>query len=151
MRVKIREELDVRAPVNLKKLSALGKIKAGLSTMWQNTEIYQKALNKNMEAANIAILQKDDHLKNLILGQLYLELNDNKTLSEKDARCSTVILAIDYHYKKSLQRILSHKEFLQYQIELVDENPDIRKAFCDMPILIKFSLKFVGGDKVAKD
>ena len=41
MRVKMRRVLDVESPVNLRELSPLDKIKAGIVTQWMHTNFYK--------------------------------------------------------------------------------------------------------------
>lgn len=145
MRVKIRNELDVTAPVNLRKLKPLTKIQAGFITMWHNTEWYRTGLNKKIEEENLRRMQQDEMLKDLILSQIYRELIKDTTMKEHGKVCQSVILSIDAKYRFSLKRILTHKDFLPYNIEMVPENADLRKAFKDMPYLIKVSKKVVRG------
>jgi hypothetical protein len=145
MRVKIRRELDVEASVNLRKLKPLGKIQAGFLTMWHNTDFYKTGLNRRLEEDNIRLMQRDEKLKDLLLAQIYKELIRNTSMSGKDEVCKSVVISVDASYKYSLKRVLKHKDFLPYSIELVPENTDVRKAFKDMPFLIRVSKKVVRG------
>jgi hypothetical protein len=90
-------------------------------------------------------MQRDEKLKDLLLAQIYKELIRNTSMSGKDEVCKSVVISVDASYKYSLKRVLKHKDFLPYSIELVPENTDVRKAFKDMPFLIRVSKKVVRG------
>lgn len=143
MKTFIRNELDLTKPVNLRRLTPLMKIYAGVVTMWHNTEFYTLRLNKQLEEENLKNIRRDERLKGVILTQIYKELGKNQTLQEKGKVCQTIIISVDAKYQKALQRVLSHKDFLPYTIEIVKENEDIRKAFSDMPVLIKVSKRVI--------
>lgn len=145
MRVKVREELDVTAPINLRRLSPVMKIYAGFLTMWYNTSFYKTGLHKRQEDENIRMMQRDENLKDLLLAQIYNELINNRTLNERGEECSVVYLSVDSKYRKSLERVIHHKDFLPYDVEIVQENSDLRLAFHDMPYLLKVSKKIVKG------
>lgn len=143
MRVKVRDELDLNSKINLRRLSPVMKIYAGVVTKWRSTDFYKKNLNRHREAAAVARMQQDEQLKQLILAQIYKELNANEELQKVGKMCSGVTIQIGANYKKSLDRVLQHKDFLPYNIVHVPENEDIRKAFPNMPYLIKVTKKVV--------
>lgn len=150
MRAKIRRVLDTSKPINLRLLSPIDKIKAGFITQWQTTDFYKRNKLKKEDAEYQALVQKDDNLKNFILALLYKELSQNHLLSEKGKICDSMIISIDQRYEDSLQRLFPdiflgsgepNKDFLSYEISKVPENADIRKAFKEMPILLKCAKK----------
>lgn len=141
MRSFVRKELDVSKPINLRKLSPVMKIYVGIVKKWQSSDWYQTNYNKRLEEIYMKQVQKDESLKEMMLAQLYKELSQNATLHEKGLTTKSVVLQIDSNYKDSLQRVLSHKDFLQYNMQIVEENNDLRIAFPDMPILVKVTKK----------
>ena len=143
MRIKIRSILDNDKPVSLINLKPIQKIEAGLIAMWHNTEMYKVELNKKVEESNINQIQQDEKLKNVILAMIYRELIQNKTLSSENTSCESIIISVDARHSQSLKRVLKHKDFLAYNVSIVDEDADIRKAFKSMPILLKVSKKTV--------
>ena len=77
-------------------------------------------------------------------------LNQNRTLGKKELVCNEVIITVDAKFLPSLRRLLPnlfssegepHKDFLPFTIERVQENADIRRAFSDMPILLRATAK----------
>lgn len=74
------------------------------------------------------------------------ELNKNASLAKHDTKCVEIVLAIDAKYKESLGRVMQRKDFISYNLELIEENSDMRKAFNNMPIPLKITKKVVGGD-----
>ena len=137
MRVKIRDELDFRQKINVRKLSPLMKIYAGLVTQWHETSIYKRKLNKSLENEAVQQMQRDDRLKEVLLAQIFRELNANTQLESEGKVCQSIVVSVEAKYKKSLDRVLRHRDFLPYRIRYVEENEDLRKAFKDMPYLLK--------------
>lgn len=143
MRVKIRDVLDLSKPINARRLTPIMKIYAGINLKWRESEGYRKKLNKSLENAAIARMQRDEMLKQHILAQIHRELNNNTDLAAEGKICQSIIISVSATHRKSLNRVLEHKDFLPYEIKVVPENEDLRKAFKDMPYLIKVSKKFV--------
>lgn len=150
MRVKVRKILDVSAPVNLRDLSPLDKIKAGIIIQWMHTNFYKNYKKHKNEELYGEQVKKDEILKTLLLGKLYNELDNNTTLREKNKVCDSIIISVEHGYKESLIRLFPNlfgesgansKDFISYDVERVQENSDIRKAFPDMNILLRFSKK----------
>lgn len=141
MRIKIRKELDLDNPINLRELTPFQKIYVGIMTKWRNSDYYRTKVNKQLEEEYAKEVQRDEQLKELILVQIYKELMNNNTLGERGDICKTITLAINYKSKSSLERIISAKDFLQYNMEIVPENPDVRRAYYDMPVLLRISKK----------
>ncbi len=137
MRVEIRQELDVDSPVNLRKLSPSMKLYAGFMAKLHNSKWYQTSMKRKEEAEHAARIREDESLKNALLATLYRELMTNKTLESKDDVCKEVVLSVDPRYTESLHRILAHKDFIIYDIAIVEENPDLRRAFPDMSIVLR--------------
>lgn len=145
MRVKIRDVLDLEQPINVKRLSPIMKIYAGIMVRWRESASYKRKLNKSLEAEAIARMKKDEQLKQMLLAQIHRELNNNTILREEGKVCKSIIISVAASHNSSLTRVLKHKDFLPYEIRRVPETEDFRKAFKDMPYLIEVSKKFVQG------
>lgn len=143
MKIKIRDELNVDAPVNLRRLQPRMKLYAGFMVKIHESRWYQTGKHKKEEQEYARQLQQDEKLKDALLATLYRELVSNNTLEERNDVCTSIILGIDSKHDKSLKRILKQKDFIMYDIQRVEEQPDLRKAFPDMQILIRVSKKVV--------
>ena len=143
MKVKLRNELDFSQPVNLRKLSPMMKVYAGIVCKWHESDMYKQKRSRSIELANIARMQKDESLKSLLLAQIFKAFGEDSEVAKRGKVCKAVILTVDAAHKKSLDRVLKNKDFLSYNIEFVEENPDIRKAFADMPYLLRVSKKLI--------
>lgn len=133
----VRRELDMSSPVNLRKLSPLMKIYAGVISKWKETKYYKTQFNKRKEAAYAVQVKHDECLKDALLALIYKELDDNTSLGTKSEECISVVLQINSRYIHSIDRVLRGKEFLPYCVERVKEEPDFRLAYPEMPILLK--------------
>lgn len=145
MKILIRKELCVDNPVNLRLLTPLMKIYAGIALSWHQSNWYQRKEHARQEKEHAEQMQRDNNLKDGISVHLYKELVNNTTLDGRDT-CVSTIVSVDYKYKDSLLRILGHKDFISYDIELVPEDANYRAAFPNMPVLVRFSKKIVQGD-----
>lgn len=143
MRVFVRYELDVSQPINLRRLSPVMKIYAGAVTKFHESKMYQTQQHKRQEAAHAEQVKKDELLKDYLLALMYRELTENKTLGQKDLLCSEIVISIHSEYRSSLQRVLKSSDFVLYNVTEVEENSDVRKAFKDMPVLLRVSKKSV--------
>lgn len=150
MRVKIRSTIDVDAPINLRRLEPIDKIKAGVLTQWKNTNMYKKYKKRQTEAAFLQQIQRDENVKSYLLSIIYSELNKNETLKSHNVSCESIVIEIKQEYEESLARLFptlfnksgdNHKDFLSFDIERIPENADLRRAFKDMPILLRCSKK----------
>lgn len=117
------------------------KIYAGLASKWRETSFYKTKLNKRLEADYAARVKRDEKLKEALMVVIYKELDNNSLLSSRGEESQELIICVKSNFIHSLDRILTHKDFLPYVITKVEEDPDIRKAFPEMPILIKVSKK----------
>lgn len=135
----VRKELDMGSPINLRKLSPLMKIYAGIISKWRETKYYKTQFNKRKEAAYAMQVKHDECLKDALLALIYKELDDNTSLSAKSEECVSVVLQINSRYIHSIDRVLKGKEFLPYYVERVEEEPDFRLAYPEMPILLKIN------------
>ena len=141
MKVAIRNELNLDKPINLRKLSPMMKIYAGIMAKWHESKAYKTNLNKSIEAAHYAAIQREDRLKDILLALVYKELMTNATLDSKGEKCVEIVVSVEQEYEEALQNIIKSKDFLPYDIKFIEENVDIRRAFRTMPILISIKKK----------
>lgn len=141
MKVAIRNELDLDKPINLRKLSPIMKIYAGIMAKWRESKTYKTNLSKNMEAAHYAAIQREERLKDMLLAIVYRELMTNTSLVKSGEKCIEIIVSVEQEYEDALYNIVKSKDFLPYDITFIEENADIRKAFRTMPILISVKKK----------
>lgn len=143
MKVEIRKELNVDVPVNLRRLSPFMKLYAGFMVKVHESKWYQTNKHKKEEQAHALQVKQDERLKDALLAIMYRELVDNKTLRDRDDVCQEITIAVDSRHVKSLDRIINHKDFIIYDIQRISENPDLRKAFPTMQVLLRVSKKAV--------
>lgn len=143
MRVKIRDELNIDSPINLRKLKPAMKLYAGFMVKVHESKWYQTNRHKKEEEDYARQVQEDEKLRDALLAVLYRELVSNRSLEQKNDVCSEITISIDSRYQKSLNRILKQKDFIIYDIRRVQEDPDLRKAFPDMKILLCASKRAV--------
>lgn len=150
MRVLVRRSLDLNKPVNLKQLTPLEKVKAGIISQIMQNSFYINYQRSKKEEEYMKALKEDEKVKSLILAELYGELDQNRTLKQNNLVCEEIIITVDAKYEPSLRRLFPnlfgedrepHKDFMSFNIDRVPENADIRLAFRDMPILLKASAK----------
>lgn len=137
IRVKMRTEIDVNSPINLKKLSPINKIKVGFITQWRQTNFYKNKISREEERKLAEQNARDNLVKEGILSQLYSELIQNKELGKRDEKCREIVLQIPYEYSENVKRVIQHKDFIPYDISIVPEVADMRRAFSNMPLLIR--------------
>ena len=143
MRVHVRDELNVDMPVNLRALKPRMKLYAGIMAKIHDSKFYQSNLPKREERARAEQIKQDESLKDALLAVFYRELVSNKALSEKGDQCESILVSIPGKYLKALKRILPQKDFLIYNVEIIQENPDMRLAFPAMDVLIRASKRSV--------
>lgn len=143
MRYLIRTELDVSKPVNLRRLSPWMKIYAGVVSRWHDSTFYKNKMERRLEEAHAATVQKDERLKEALLVQIFKELDNNQTLGEKGEICNSIVLCVQSQFIYSLDRVIKHKDFLPYEIEKIEEERDLRMAFNDMPVLVRVKKKLL--------
>lgn len=143
MKVFIREELCTDKPINLRKLSPFMKVYAGILTWYRESNFYKRGEHKRLEQQHAAQVQRDETLKDILLALIYKELSQNSGLKDKDDVCVEAVFKIDAKYKDSLERILTHQDFILYDIKRIEENSDARIAFPMMPILISVKKKII--------
>ena len=122
------------------------KVIAGFVSQWHQTKFYKNMVKRESEQEFARITKMDEQLSETILAFTHAELNKNASLAKHDTKCVEIVLAIDAKYKESLGRVMQRKDFISYNLELIEENSDMRKAFNNMPIPLKITKKVVGGD-----
>ncbi len=144
MRVEVRKELSLENP-NLKEISAADKIALAIKSKLYESKFYRNSVKK-MDAEQRKRLQRINQLKESLLVRLYAELTEDATLKKKGLYTKYIRLVVRQSYADILDEILTHKEFLPYEIERVPENADVRLAFPDMPIILNAERKTLGDD-----
>lgn len=145
MRVEVRKELSLENP-NLKEISAADKIALAIKSKLYESKFYRNSVKKKMDAEQRKRLQRINQLKESLLVRLYAELTEDATLKKKGLYTKYIRLVVRQSYADILDEILTHKEFLPYEIERVPENADVRLAFPDMPIILNAERKTLGDD-----
>lgn len=144
MRVEVRKELSLENP-NLKEISAADKIALAIKSKLYESKFYRNSVKK-MDAEQRKRLQRINQLKGSLLVRLYAELTEDATLKKKGLHTKYIRLVVRQSYADILDEVLTHKEFLTYEIERVPENADVRLAFPDMPIILNAERKTLGDD-----
>lgn len=145
MRVEVRKELSLENP-NLKEISATDKIALAIKSKLYESKFYKNSVKKKMDAEQRKRLQRIRQLKESLLVRLYAELTEDATLKKKGLHTKYVRLIVRQSYADILDEVLTHKEFLPYEIERIPENADVRLAFPDMPIILNVERKMLGDD-----
>lgn len=145
MRVEVRKELSLENP-NLKEISATDKIALAIKSKLYESKFYKNSVKKKMDAEQRKRLQRISQLKESLLVRLYAELTEDATLKKKGLHTKYVRLIVRQSYADILDEVLTHKEFLPYEIERIPENADVRLAFPDMPIILNVERKMLGDD-----
>lgn len=145
LRVEVRKELSLENP-NLKEISATDKIALAIKSKLYESKFYKNSVKKKMDAEQRKRLQRISQLKESLLVRLYAELTEDATLKKKGLHTKYVRLIVRQSYADILDEVLTHKEFLPYEIERIPENADVRLAFPDMPIILNVERKMLGDD-----
>lgn len=154
MRVKIREIIDINQPINLRTLSPTDKIITAIRCAISNSNFSLVGRKKREQEAHRRRLEREDYLKDVLLTKVYQTLVKNSEI--KDGLISKeVYIKVNAEYKDILfdefdsagnllhKSILRQSDFAQYNVRFVEEEPDIRVAFPDMPYMLVFSRKEV--------
>ena len=155
MRAVIRKEVDVDQPLNLRRLSPLQKITVSLRKEWKSTSFYRNADLARERVAHQKKIAREEDAKRAILGKVYTELIRKADARKDVGTIDEVIVAVDASFSDILfdrynsdgellyKGILNHSDFAQYDIEVIQENLDIRLAFPHMQYLLRFRKKVV--------
>ena len=155
MRAVIRKEVDVDQPLNLRRLSPLHKITVSLRKEWKSTSFYRNADLARERVAHQKKIAREEDAKRAILGKVYTELIRKADARKDVGTIDEVIVAVDASFSDILfdrynsdgellyKGILNHSDFAQYDIEVIQENHDIRLAFPHMQYLLRFRKKVV--------
>ena len=155
MRAVIRKEVDVDQPLNLRRLSPLQKITVSLRKEWKSTSFYRNADLARERVAHQKKIAREEDAKRAILGKVYTELIRKADARKDVGTIDEVIVAVDASFSDILfdrynsdgellyKGILNHSDFAQYDIEVIQENHDIRLALPHMQYLLRFRKKVV--------
>ena len=155
MRAVIRKEVDVDQPLNLRRLSPLQQITVSLRKEWKSTSFYRNADLARERVAHQKKIAREEDAKRAILGKVYTELIRKADARKDVGTIDEVIVAVDASFSDILfdrynsdgellyKGILNHSDFAQYDIDVIQENHDIRLAFPHMQYLLRFRKKVV--------
>ena len=155
MRAVIRKEVDVDQPLNLRRLSPLQKITVSLRKECKSTSFYRNADLARERVAHQKKIAREEDAKRAILGKVYTELIRKADARKDVGTIDEVIVAVDASFSDILfdrynsdgellyKGILNHSDFAQYDIDVIQENHDIRLAFPHMQYLLRFRKKVV--------
>lgn len=154
MRVEIREIIDINQPINLRTLSPLDKILTAIRCSFSNSNISMMSRKKREQEAHQKRLEREDYLKDVLLTKAYQTLVKKSEIKEGELS-EKVFITVNAEYKDILfdefdsagnllhKSILKQSDFAQYDVKFVEEEPDIRRAFPEMPYMLVFSRKEV--------
>lgn len=142
MKVKVKREINVDNPnLDIRSLPKSSRLFAGIKVSWHTTKIYQKIHQKEMEKEYKLRMAMIDKVKEMLLSVLYGELVNNTSMSKRKLNAGKIYVKVDSVFSDCIDEALSHKDFISFNIKRVNENPDIRKAFPNMPLIFECSKK----------
>lgn len=148
MRCKMRTEveLDEDGMADLRQLSTVEKITTSIRISFRNTKMAKNRRQREIENAYRKSVEEEDGLKSVLLQRIYNELVRNNFLGKKGLHTKDITLAVDARMEDVLRRIIKHKDFVSYDIVILEPNPDVKKCFLDTPILVNVRKKVIRED-----
>lgn len=142
MRVKVRTRVTTNVK-DINTLTSTEKLSVAVRSSWEKTSFHQKALRKKQEAAKREEMLIVESLTQALLSAIQTHLLEN---TEYDEPIKEIVLGVTATYKDYLAQVLQSSSFVSYNVHVVEENPDYRRAFVRMPILVRVSKRVLGGD-----
>lgn len=154
MRVEVRKIIDINQPINLRTLSPLDKVLTAIRCAFSNSNIALMNRKKREQEAHQKRLEREDYLKDILLTKVYQTLVKNSVVKEGELS-EQVFITVNAEYRDILfdefdekgnmlhKSVLKQSDFAQYNVKFVEEEPDIRRAFPEMPYMLIFSRKEV--------
>ena len=154
MRIKVREIIDINQPINLRTLAPATKVLTAIRCAVANSNLSLMNRKKREQEAHQRRLEKEDRVKDVLLTKVYQALIKNSELKD-DELSQEVFITVNANYKDVLfdefdeagnllhKSILKQSDFSQYNVSFVEEEPDIRRAFPEMPYMLVFTRKEV--------
>lgn len=159
MKVKVRDSINTTKQINLRDLTPVQKVTVAIQCAIDESKMMQNKRRRKEQASYQARLREEDTLKNVILTKAYQALILNTYNKKKKSTTDEVFIKVDGKYKYLLfdeidqegalvhTSILKHSDFAQYNVSIVPECQDIRRAFPEMPYLLKLTRKELGAKK----
>lgn len=148
MRCKMRSEveLDEDGMADLRQLNTLEKIVTSIRISLRNTKMAKNRRQREVEQAYRREVEEEEGLKSVLLQRIYNELVRNNFLDKKGLHTRDITLAIDARMEDVLKRIITHKDFVSYDMSIIEPNSDVKKCFTDTPILLNIRKKVIMED-----
>lgn len=141
MRVKIREVVDLDKPVDISRLSPMQRLSVALTTWYRSGELYKRKLNRKLEQEFREKVKREELVKDLLMSQIHLQLTQNEEMGKRGLVCSEATIVIDRKQEKALREVVKHKEFISYNIKILDCHPDLLRSYAEIPLLVKVTTK----------
>lgn len=151
MRCRMRSEveLDEDGMADLRQLSPVEKLTTSIRISFRNTKIAKNRRQREIEEEYRRSVEEEDGLKSALLKRIYSELVKNNFLGKKGLHTKDITLAVDARMKDVLNRVITHKDFVSYDITVLQPNKDVVECFPDVPILINVRKKVIKEDNYA--
>lgn len=150
MRAVIDREVDIRQPINLRRLSPWQKVVVAVRKEISESSFFRASRREQIQNARRKRIMREERVKETILTKIYQELIKGQSV-EGGGRVENIVIAVNPEYKDIIfdfcnsagdvvwKSIFSHSDFAQYHIVPVAENADLRRAFSNMPYLFEVS------------
>lgn len=138
MRIKVGQIVDIDKEVSLRDLTPLDRIIASCQQAYRNTKFYQRRYAQTQEKLEQQQHKVKEVLFNNLLGIISEQLRDNKLLAEKDDVCESILIEVPARFEQFLREVISMKEFLPYEVTIVEPNKLVQK-FAKVPCLLHIS------------
>lgn len=145
MRVFIRKKVS-EDNIDLLTLKPSERIIVSAINAIHGLSIYKEKKRKDELREYRLRLEKEELLKNAILFNINKYFNSKKRNNVK-----SVTISVPREHESFLNSILKSKDFVSFDYEVIDIDPDFLLSFPQIPILVKFQRKNIGGGKIEKD
>lgn len=135
MRIKIGRVVDVSKDVNLADLGPLDRIIASAKNAYYNTSMYKRRFAETEEKKEEQRRKVRETLTESLLSVISVELENNKTLRDKDDKALAVLLKVPSRFKNFLVDVLDSHEFDAYSTTIIPPDRSLSK-FVEAPYLV---------------
>lgn len=151
MKVKMRDIVDISQHVETHNLPVMEALTVGIRKAWTNRKSYQRKLANKETEKQLERQQRIDSLREVILYHVDKYLLSQETKLNQNKNVTEITVTISRHYRDVLYEVVTSKELLGFKIEKVKEQPDMLRAFPNLPILVKISKRKLENDKEGKE
>lgn len=145
MRVKIRQVVDPSRVPDISKLDPIPSLVVAFKQWYRQSNRYARKMEKELTKENKIRIQKEELLKEELITVIVKTLDEGENNS--DNSLDSIILSINREAEKELRSILSHKDFVAYNITILDCDRDMLRSFPTIPLRIQVRTKVLRGDK----